>query len=939
MPILNKYMNDLVPNFGRTSVNAKRAMAPHGLHACGSIGALALALCWAAQANAQESTSQEAVADPSGSEEEEEIVVTGIRSALESSASKKRQADNIKDVVTAEDIGKFPDENITDSLARITGVQITREFGEGNGFTIRGISQNRVEVNGRTTIGRDEGRNPTIGDISSDLLSGVEVIKSPTADMVEGSLGGTVNLITRRAFDFREQTASINLRQGYTTKGRDFMPNINGLITDRWETGIGEIGALLNASYSINELSEDRANLGGWNGACNFDLDRDGVRSTAAATDSDRDGVLDTCADQGDFLFRPTSSNLVATELTRDRLGFVGSLQWRPSENLSFYLDGNYNQFKEREIKYSLQSGAVAPTGEFNQLLDVEVDENRNATMVVFAGLRPQSNAQTTKRDSTTYSLALGGEWDLGRLNVKGEAALSSGESNQFQTFIYATTVDQNGIVTYRSEGDLFSIEYNDAITGGQNMRATEFNNNTIDIKSDERSARLDFDWALNSGILTMLEFGGRITGQTFNRERFRYLTNGRPNPVRNLRLSSVPAFDGLYYDANLSDFFGAYDNVSFPSSWLSFNPFITLDGDSEPFKTIYGVPAVLPRVPDESYVLEESTAAGYVKLNVDGDLGPFAFRGNAGVRYVQSTLDSDTTVVNSVGAETPLQQRNKYGKWLPSANLILDFGDQLLTRFAFAKTMVRPSFDQLRPAVGITFTSGLGTAEDPYDAVGGNPVLDPFEATQYDVSIEKYFGPGNLISVAFYYRDVGAFIRNRLLQGYTLPNGLVVDLVVPENGSNASVKGAEAGIQYAFDFLPGFLSGFGVVANYTYADSKTMDRDRFGNRLQLEDLSKHTYNVSGYYERNGLSARLSYNWRSKRLTIASGQANRPQYQTPEEQLDLSLGWEVNPQFRISFDARNLTKRLGREYNETFQAPTRIYYDGTKYTLGFGAKF
>jgi len=590
-------------------------------------------------------------------------------------------------------------------------------------------------------------------------------------------------------------------------------------------------------------------------------------------------------------------------------------------------------------IKYSLQSGAVAPTGAFTQLLNVVVDENRNANTVVFAGLRPQSNAQTTKRDSTTYSFALGGEWDVGRLNVKGEAALSSGESNQFQTFIYATTTDQNGIVTYRSEGDLFSIEYNDAITGGQNLRATEFNNNTIDIKSEERSARLDFDWALNTGIFTELEFGGRVTSQTFDHERFRYLTNGMTNSVRNQQLSSVPALDGLYYNADLSDFFGAFDNVSFPRSWLSFNPFITLEGNSEPFRTIYGVPATLPRVPDESYVLDESTAAAYVKLNAEGNLGTITFRGNAGVRYVYTRLDSNTTVVNSVGAETPLEQQNKYGKWLPSANLILDFGDRLLTRLAFAKTMVRPSFAQLRPAVGITFTSGLGTVADPYDAVGGNPVLDPFEATQYDVSFEKYFGRGNLVSVAFYYRDVGAYIRDRLLLGYTLPNGLVVDLAVPENGSNASVKGAEVGIQYAFDFLPGVFSGLGIVANYTYADSKTEDRDRFGTRLQLEDLSKHTYNVSGYYERKGVSARLSYNWRSQRLVAASGQANRPEYQTPEEQLDLSLGWDVNPKFRVTFDARNLTKRLGRQYNETFNSPTRLYYDGTKYTLGIGAKF
>ena len=199
-----------------------------------------------AQSNPQDTVSS---GDPKISSEK--IVVTGIRAALASSAAKKREAGNIRDVVTAEDIGKFPDENVADSLARIPGVQITREIGEGANFTIRGISQNRVEVNGRTTIGREEERNASIGDIPADLLGGLEVIKSPTADMTEGSLGGTVNLLTRRAFDFNRPTINLNLRTGYTTNSEKFQPNVNVLGTTRWDTGIGEFGILLNGAVSL----------------------------------------------------------------------------------------------------------------------------------------------------------------------------------------------------------------------------------------------------------------------------------------------------------------------------------------------------------------------------------------------------------------------------------------------------------------------------------------------------------------------------------------------------------------------------------------------------------------------------------------------------------------------------------------------------------------
>lgn len=880
----------------------------------------------------------ESVPDTQAQASDEIIVVTGIRAALESSANKKREAGNIKDVITAEDIGKFPDENVADSLARVTGVQITRDIGEGSDFTIRGISQNRVEVNGRTTIGRGEDRNANIGDISADLLGGLEVIKSPTADLVEGSLGGTVNLITRRAFDFRKPSLSLNLRQGYTTNAKKYSPNLNVLATDRWNTGIGEFGALVNASYSVTSLSEDRANLNGWNAACNYDIDRDGKVSTARPTDTDNDGVDDTCpVDQDDFVFRPTNTALVDTQTERKRLGVVLSLQWRPSSNLEFYFDGDYTTYQDKEFKYAIFSGAVAPGTALASISNLEIDDNRNATSITFTGLRPQTSSQTTVRDSKTYSFAAGGRWVSGNLTSTGEYSRSTGDGQDYALYLTSQTIDANGIVAIKQDGDLFSINYDDQITGAENFRILEYNNFYNFIDSTEQAGRLDFDYALNRGILSVFEFGTRVTRQDFNKDRTRYFSLGRPNPLRQKPFTSVPQFNGLAADAPLGGFFGGFSNVTFPKSWFQFVPSAALNG-VEPFRASFGAPVDVPHVPDEEYFLDERTAAAYGKMNVEGTVLGLDFRGNAGVRYVYSKIEAHTDIADLNNNLTPRDESKSYGNWLPSANLTVDVGNNLLTRFAYAKTMVRPSFAQLRPTVQYVFTTGNGVT-DPFDAAGGNPTLNPFEATQYDISIEKYFGRGNLLSLAFYYRDVGAFIRKRIIQNVTLPNGLLVDLTVPENGANATVKGAEAGVQYAFDFLPGALNGFGVFANYTYSDSKTPDRDRFGNRLQLEGLSKHAYNASVFYEKYGVAARLSYNWRGRRLLTAIGQAGRPEYQTPDEQLDLSTSWDVNSNFRVSFDARNLTRRLGRQYNETFNAPTRIFYEDTKYTIGVRAKF
>lgn len=895
---------------------------------------------------AAQETITPAAQDTGASEEQGDIIVRGIRDALESSANKKREAGNIKDVVTAEDIGKFPDENVTESLSRVTGVQITRDVGEGSNFTIRGISQNRVEINGRTAVGRGEGRNPNISDIPADLLGSLEVIKSPTADLVEGSLGGTVNLQTRRPFDFKSPTLNINLRQGYSTKSEEFQPQLNLLATDRWDLGGGEFGALFNISYSESKLKEEEARPDFWVQACNFDLDGDGVRSAAAPVDDNGDRRLDRCVtDPDDLVFRPASLTVLNTERRRRRMGIVGSLQWKPSTALTVYFDGNYDTYRDEDVRYNLSSGGVNQTAGFGtaaapNIVAITKDAHGSASSITFGARRPTSQSQVGVDDASSFSGALGGRWTpSARWAIEAEVGGSSGTNNGTQTQVNGEAVGANGLVTLNivRDGKAFTIDYQDMITGPNNFQTIGFNDVRFTNDRDERFARVDFDWTFDSGLLRSIEFGARGTTDRFERDRER----SRDNTLKTLFSSSPDlASRTLTYDNR--NFLAGLEGASFPAGYFVVNSQNILQ-DIQFYRNFFRA-RPFERQPDEEYRLEEKTAAGYLKFNVEGSLGAIPFRGNAGVRVVTTSLASFTEILTGANTFVPTVTERSYTNALPSANITFELGPDLLLRGAFAKTMVRPSFAQLRPALAVNLaTSAAGCSlDDPCDGSQGNPNLDPFDATQYDLSLEKYWGKGGLASVSVFYRDVAAFIRSNERQ-ITLPDGRVVDLTFPVNGDQATIKGVETSLQMTFDFLPGFLNGFGVVANYTFSDSKQTGEnstDRFGEALQLENLSKHAYNAAAFFEKYNIYARLSYNWRSRRLiTSFSNFDGRAVYVAPESQMDFSAGWDVNPKFRISFDVRNLLGRFNREYIEREAWVRRISTEDKKFTVGVRAKF
>ena len=299
----------------------------------------------------------------------EDIVVTGVRASLNYANVIKRRASTIVDSIVAEDIGKLPDNNVAEALQRITGVQITRNQGEGAGISIRGLTQVQTLLNGRNVF-TATGRSVSFADLSAELIAGADVYKAPVADMIEGGIGGTVDLRTRRPFDFAGSRISLSARGAYADLAEKWRPEVSALFSDRWNTGIGEMGFLFTATMQKRAYRSDLS-VGGAPAARRdaFDANGNGFLGSGAA------------AEAADEIIVPTAGGLSYALGDRTRWGISGVFQWRPTDTLEVWADGNYNRFADGSDNYSLftstgTSGAAANSVGQSKLLNPTFDAN-----------------------------------------------------------------------------------------------------------------------------------------------------------------------------------------------------------------------------------------------------------------------------------------------------------------------------------------------------------------------------------------------------------------------------------------------------------------------------------------------------------------------------------------------------------------------------------
>ena len=885
----------------------------------------------------------------------EEVLVKGIRKSLEQSQEVKRGAENLIDAISATDIGKFPDENLAESLQRITGVQITRSRGEGQSVTVRGLNSDftRVQLNGRTVASASStnifdftagSRSFDFTSLSSDFVRTLEVHKTPMADMEEGGISATVNVRTVRPLDIGRRNISASIFGVYENNPDDVDPKFSVLFTDVFaDDSFG-----VTAGFSRSERSVDAHQYE----AFGVEPANEGspVAGPRIPLDFNQDGDTDDPLPGIGFNH---AGNYGTNAGTRERINAMLSLQLKPSEVVELWFDGLYSDFdsslQRAQNSHRFTNVNPAKAGDPAGLVNAEISDSF-VTLFDADAVDHRNNNRREDTADETLSLSLGASLLLtDRFAVEGELSYSSAE-RKFSALSLEVIGRASVVQQYDTQSGIPSISYVRGYDGldPNNFRALNLNGESgSTLEDDSYDARLDFDFEVGDGFLSSIEFGAKYSDREKERNRLDLFVAGQD--LANLLDVSFDAdieggtFNAAPYtvELNPSGFLGGADSAgSFPSHYVVSSSDLVLE--QVPLSTITDM---FPLTPNRAanFNVKEEVLAGYLKANFQGWDGRLS--GNIGVRVVRTeqksagfgadlndlsfALGGSVTTANTV---TAVSESRSYTEVLPSLNIRYEFNDELVGRLGVARAMSRPTLSQLSPASS-SINLNVGQVNQ------GNPGLKPFLSDQVDVSLSWYFSESSLLSATYFYKELDNIVVNGRLDPVMVTATVVetgesrnftLTPFAPVNGDSQKLNGFELGYEQAFTQLPSPFNGLGIVANYTYVDA-TGD-------TQLDSVSQDNYNVTGYYEDDRFSVRLAYNFRSDYrvgfINFFGDGANVQDF----GQLDMSAQYSVNDNFDIVFEALNLTQESLTTLNDA--GINRGVEDvGTRLTFGIRGNF
>lgn len=909
----------------------------------------------------------------SESGEKPDIIVRGYRNALDSSLNLKRRSNQIVDAITADDINSFPDQNVIESLSRITGVQITRDAnGEGDLFQIRGLPDVRVEIDGQKQVGGRYDGGVVGSALPSELFGQVQVVKTQAADDTEGGTGGIVRFNTRGTLDNKKDfTLSASGEGNYSNNSGGFGYKFSGTIGKNFrKTPIGEIGALFSytRNRTVGQADRFRSNDGYIvDNTLRGDFNGNGTANEPTTTrDFNGATVIDNL---GDGVIRPAGALQAEFEsINRNEESYNAALEWRPANNLSFFGRTTRVSQANRTNIVSFSSSA-RPLNEWDPA--TLVIENQVAVAGTIRGTGGFSNAaQAQGFDVHQDSVQAGADWQI-TPRFKASFKFQDGSGGTFNP-LRIPIVGGVGGQTDQTRFDLRTgvptvLPLDNAgqpFNTGQAV-GSAFNPFVIGIfdadiaeSQSDRAYQLDFDYGVNFGLIDQIEFGVRYNVQhnTLSIVQFsQFDFDGQPPqlPFRFRSLQALAAdIPGIVTQFNRSNSFGGANNGNIPTSFTILDPafFRSAAYDniyrSNNFTNPNGTPVGPTTDPNAQRDGTYEIIAGYVKFDLNGDVPWFdvPFRGNFGVRII-NTKQSVLGQVIPAGSTTPVSgfATGENTQFLPSLALNFDIKRNLIARFGIGRTMSRPGLEQLVPNETISLSLDTVTR--------GNGGLDPILVTGIDLSLEWYFNKTGLLSLAGFYKHqenlaatftsvqclpdsespaisteagTGNILRDVRAIDVCTAAGLGSDAALRSNdgftvsqieniGSN-TILGFEFGYQQNFTFLPSFLDGLGALANYTFTTGKNPLVSPLGNQLPLLGLSKHSFNATLFYEKYGFTTRVSYNYRSEYLENNLNNTQRnigssPSVRDSFGQLDAAFSYAITKQISITADATNLLSR------------------------------
>ncbi|NMP30169.1 TonB-dependent receptor [Thalassotalea sp. M1531] len=959
---------------------------------------------------------QEALNETAAQEDVEIIEIQGIRGSLIRSMNLKRDMSGVVDAISAEEMGKFPDTNLAESLQRITGVSVSRSNGEGSQITVRGFGPdfNLITLNGRQMPGTGNTRSYSLENLSSDGVSALEVYKTARAENPSGGLGATVNIVTRKPLASPGEKYTFSAKAIHDTSnelGDDVTPEFSALYSNTFLDD--SLGFALSITHHERDFQKQQANIQGWQA------------NVALPTNLDADSVIDPrpLDEEGNRVgnhFFPRDMNYGIEHLERDRTNGHVVVQYTPSEDLILSVD--YTRTEATTGMNSIGWGMWNDYG--GNINGYELDENGT---VIFADISGNDGSYTASRATTEVeeeSLGINIDWQVtDTLNLVLDYHDSSSE------------IDNGGDSGLGSHGSLV-LGSDQLITKTYDYRAGDvphaqiyWNNGTTELapgeidshfsqfihspgKSEIEQVQLHGTWENDGFDIPLIEvkFGAAYTDQVMGG------SNAWSGLIGGFLFNpSWPELfpDGMFVRNDTSDFL---DGISGGGSSLNPGYYYTFDFDevvarSEAFLTnevlggndYFATTAYHDMGTFAKGSVQEETTSLYLQSQWEFDVLDFPVQLNIGVRYEETDVTSNVkqSVPTSVwwkggsewhtqylpGDDNYLKQTGSHDVFLPMVDLKVEITDDIVGRVSWGKTITRAPLGNLAGVRSLSGSPKIGSR----NGGEGNTNLEPFESTNFDLSIEYYYAEGSYAAAGYFRKDVENFIGSQITsttiegfediylsprwnqavadiesrgeqatndaifaqiqangsalndQGYLEPESgdplIVWDISRPFNAPDTkTVDGVELAVQHLFG-----ETGFGIGVNATFVDGDVeFDVDSLDQQTPLTGLSDSA-NLQLFYEKHGWSVKATYAWRDEYL-IGVGQSqgssdNPPQFAKEYGQWDVSVNYEVDEHFTLFFEGINLNDEteegFGR-YQEQFLF-ARQY--GPRYILGMRYSF
>ncbi|MDF3013457.1 MAG: TonB-dependent receptor [Cellvibrio sp.] len=933
----------------------------------------------------------------------EEVTVTGFRASLNTALNQKRENLAAVDSIISEDIGKFPDSNLAESMQRIPGVALSRgDGGEGKNISVRGLGAGftRVRINGMEGTSQtgssdiygagNAGRSFDFNIFPSEIFSELSVRKTLSADVEEGSLGATVDLKAPKPLAFNDElTMTGTIRGVYNDAGESVDPRLSGLIAKKFaEDTFGVLLSIAHSDRHIREVGYSAVNIlpayvnDGFCSPAGYPTQNPannvtkGVTAANCSTDNPRTSTTEAydllqsltgiSGRPGGGVFFPRIPRYLNSEQDAKRTGGSLTFEWEPSEDTNVSFDTLYSKYDV--VRHDNYIDALSFARNVNNngqpmvsLKALEVDKYGSLSYGLFDGVDLRSESLVDRFSSTflqnniNFSHHFSDAFDVNVLIGKSTSEFDNPE--RLTVNLDAIDTD-NYSIDFRGGGNIPVIQYgvnvndpgifNYAAGKADGTVLGNWGTRKLNRTTDNTTAEVNFGWKLTDQF--KLKFGAQSRESDFQTETMNvapaYIaTRDLPAGITVANFTrSVDGVKDILGSSALGDYVGV-DHEKWKDA-VGYNDFVWCGAECGAQS-----PEVKETV-DSVYLMTEFTFEDWT-LPVRGDLG---------VRYIETEQESVGFVPTTAPAGAPYPTYAKqanvdrtYDDVLPSTNVVVEFAPSLLGRLSFAEVMSRPELGTLIPSGSITTTTRTGSV--------GNPYLESIHAKTYDAALEWYFDEGALASIAYFEKDIDTYIQViSSMVPYTelgLPNSLLdgtssspTDLFTVNRSANTPggpLKGFELNLQLPLTFLPGFWSDFGILANYMHVDSDINYILQSANGIPtltttnaMAGLSKEAASGTIYYENDVFSFRTTGSYRGAYLRAipSGGNDSDVMGNLPTFFVDASASYNLTENIKLILEAQNLTDERNTLYIDSKREdPLFETVIGRTFTLGISAKF